>query len=424
MPAVHSKLPLLSLVESLGDSDQLYSYPAEREIDREALLDVAPDREELLMGSKTIEEIRQALKLRITSPHHHWLSRIQTRREVKLKDATTRLSVFGRLGPTNLDENTDDETTSDSLHVVRRVLSASSLYPTHNAPMRSIGNTMDLFNDASLTLDIWNKPALSNEEKLISPRPLVATHILVIYAMNPAIPNARLGDEQTLRRRRGNVAPTYPEVAELPINDLLFILNVPNLLCAGNQTFEPILPRRLHKEMPRVLLHVPHLETFSELVRYLHTKNQAELFRKLIPEWIRDLMHPLPLAQSALAAFVPVATTGAIAPVRRLLGMLVAGATSNSSLNTLDSIDDSVPSETERSIAAIALELADAALESGYEDSVFHTATLLHALRDNLHYIGFYSKDLWYELDACRDILLRAISHQAKVVTEDSALLG
>ena len=62
-------LPQLSLYNSLGSCDQLYQYPLEREISRHILLDVSPDREALLMGNKTIEEIRQTLKLRITSPH-------------------------------------------------------------------------------------------------------------------------------------------------------------------------------------------------------------------------------------------------------------------------------------------------------------------------------------------------------------------
>lgn len=64
-----SKLPQLSLLMSLGSCDQPYHYPPEREISRDILLDVAPDREALLMGNSTIEEIRQALKLRIASPH-------------------------------------------------------------------------------------------------------------------------------------------------------------------------------------------------------------------------------------------------------------------------------------------------------------------------------------------------------------------
>jgi hypothetical protein len=64
-----SNLPQLSLLSSLGNGGQLYHYPPEREIRRDILSDLAPDREALLMGDKTIDEIRQTLKLRVASPH-------------------------------------------------------------------------------------------------------------------------------------------------------------------------------------------------------------------------------------------------------------------------------------------------------------------------------------------------------------------
>ena len=64
-----SKLPKLSLLTNLSSCDKLYEYPPEREIDREILLDAAPDREALFMGNKTIEEIRQTVKLRIVTPY-------------------------------------------------------------------------------------------------------------------------------------------------------------------------------------------------------------------------------------------------------------------------------------------------------------------------------------------------------------------
>lgn len=64
-----SNLQQLFLLASLGNCDQPYDYPPERDIGRDILLDVAPDREALLMGNKSIEEIRQTLKLRIASPY-------------------------------------------------------------------------------------------------------------------------------------------------------------------------------------------------------------------------------------------------------------------------------------------------------------------------------------------------------------------
>ena len=62
MPVSHSTLPVLSLLPSL-EGTQI--YPVEREIDRNALLDVAPDRESLLISDQTIEEVRRALKMHI-----------------------------------------------------------------------------------------------------------------------------------------------------------------------------------------------------------------------------------------------------------------------------------------------------------------------------------------------------------------------
>jgi len=102
---------------------------------------------------------------------------------------------------------------------------------------------------------------------------------------------------------------------------------------------------------------------------------------------------------------------------RKLLVMLIPASSSNSSLDTLGSAVSSVPTsvEPERSISSIAAEIGQTSLESAYEDAVLHTATLLDALSDNLCYVGYFGKDLWHELDLSRDILRRAITHNAKV---------
>ena len=361
----------------------------------------------------------------------HWLYRAQTRREVKLKEPTTRLSVFGRLGPDVADENIDNEG-NVSLHVVRRVVSASAIYQPI-CPMRSIANTLDPVGPRADSADfrIWSGARLSTEEKLISPRPLGATHILVVYATDPSDDASPVDDQITVRRRKANTSLTYPEVAELPINDLLFVLNIPNLSRDSGQRFKPILPHRLHKELPRVLMHVPHLRTFPELIIYLHTKNQAELFRKLIPEWMRDLMHPLPNISSPAVSSTPSLGNVATRPStpvpafdpRRLLVMLIPASRSTSSISSVDTLSSaasSVPTsvEPERSVSSIAAEIGQTAVESAYEEAVLHTAILLDALRDNLCHIGYFGKDLWHELDVSRDIMRQAISCQAKVVSD------
>jgi len=45
------------------DKGSAQIHPAERDINRMALLDAAPDREALLLGDKSIKEIRQLLKI-------------------------------------------------------------------------------------------------------------------------------------------------------------------------------------------------------------------------------------------------------------------------------------------------------------------------------------------------------------------------
>ncbi|KIJ95345.1 hypothetical protein K443DRAFT_683078, partial [Laccaria amethystina LaAM-08-1] len=176
---------------------------------------------------------------------------------------------------------------------IRRVLSTSSIYTFSGATLTSIENRLNSAGtNGSTTIPIG--PWLSTPEKLISPKPLGLTHILVVYATMPSRPIVPPVVPQGVLPRRKKNAVTYPEVIELQINDLIFILNVPNL-APSKAPDTPLLPRRLQMELPRVLMYLPHLDTFLELVIYLRTRNQAELFRRIIPEWIRDLIHPLPL---------------------------------------------------------------------------------------------------------------------------------
>lgn len=62
---MHTKVPMLSLLSSLEGHKPNSQVPAEREINRAVLTNVAPDREDLFRSSSSIEEIRQSLKLRI-----------------------------------------------------------------------------------------------------------------------------------------------------------------------------------------------------------------------------------------------------------------------------------------------------------------------------------------------------------------------
>jgi hypothetical protein len=270
--------------------------------------------------------------------------------------------------------------------------------------MFSFKNGFFIAPDEGLPLDIWGTPLLSTTDKLISPRPLGPTHILLIHA--PSAPC-------TATRRTTNSIYGFPKVIELPINDLLFLLNVPNL-----SSRVPVLPRRLHKELPRVVMQVPHLETFPELVIYLHTMNQAELFRALIPEWIRDLMHPIPSLVINSTNVVEEGQNTGCKP-KQLLGMFACGLNSDpsSSCAILPS-----PSERGRTINSISKEISEVTAftaDGSSMDPVLHAVCLLDALRDNLDYIGYYGKALWNELDVCREILVRAVSWKAKIENYD-----
>lgn len=331
--------------------------------------------------------------------------------------------------PTVPDENSNNV---DANPRIRRVLSTSSIYTFSGATLTSIENRLNSAGtNGSNSIPIGQR--LSTPEKLISPRPLGLTHILVVYATKPSRPIVPPVDPQgTLSRRKKN-AVTYPEVIELPINDLTFILNVPNL-APSKAPDTPLLPRRLHKELPRVLMYVPHLDTFPELVIYLHTKNQAELFRKIIPEWIRDLIHPLPLvplpapqAHSQPGPVVPSPSGGVPTESRgviKFLGLLVSGSSSTTSIDTTDSSSSAIstpPPEPDRAVKTISEEIAQVSSIFSLteeEDPLFQTAARLDALRDNLCHIGYFNQTLWNELDICRDIVLRSISWKARLDME------
>ena len=84
MPSL-SKQPLLKLLPSLPiDKGSAQVHPAKWDINREALLDAAPDWGALLLGDKSIKEIRQLLNFRCK----------QARRQSTVRCATTGYEFF------------------------------------------------------------------------------------------------------------------------------------------------------------------------------------------------------------------------------------------------------------------------------------------------------------------------------------------
>ncbi|KAJ8508112.1 hypothetical protein ONZ45_g9579 [Pleurotus djamor] len=440
MSATRCHLPTLSLLPSLGQPTDS-AVPLERQISPHVLLDIAPDREALLLSGKPIEEIRAILKLHVNENYGHWLSMTKRRQGARYRDRTARASKFLDQAPfLSGDENASPKEEED-IQIVRRVCSAGAL----GSFMNGIDSRLNInvSTGGAITFDVWGDPRLSSTEKVISPRVLGSTHILVIH-------EGELSPKKTLSKSKDSRRDTIPYSLELPINDLLFVLNVPNLAPPSrslNEVSARILPHRLHKELPRVLMAVPHLDTFPELVVYLHTKNQAALFRKIIPEWIRDLMHPLPLVAVPLSS--PFGTRGDAGSIaysatesywshRRkrsfFSGMFSPTAlefpeSGNSSHESLVPLTLTAPFngsctslvDTDRTVLSISKEIAEVAA-STYDDNdvLIRTTARLDDLRDNLEYIGYFGKSLWGELVIHRDILVRAIAHKSKLDASSS----
>ncbi|KAJ7201131.1 hypothetical protein GGX14DRAFT_659239 [Mycena pura] len=425
-----ANLPILAI----ASAPALASYtdrPTEREVDRSAFVAISPDREALFASDKSIEEIRQLLKLRAgpTVSHSNWLYQAKQRANVESRDATARTSML--IHRVKNDENDSGNhatvaanTTTDA---VRRVLSVASL---NRATTARIDNGIPTARHEASGVTVWGSFALSTPNKLISPRPLGPTHMLILHE-EPLSVSSKSGKNIFPRggRKFANL--------EIAVNDLLLCLNGPKVVARS-------LPHRLHKELPRVLLHVPNLQTIHKVIVFLHTLNQAELFRGLVPEWMRDAMHPLPLpppAPSPCPAPVLIADTASIASSKKPRSLfsfrsLRSGAgvgSSTSSLHSAD-IDASAPAPAApipvpaaaawgtaqdsraREIVAGLPFFAD---EDPAKDELVDTLAALHALRANLAFLGFGRRAVWDELEARLGILTRALVLRAAVTDAD-----
>ncbi len=229
---------------------------------------------------------------------------------------------------------------------------------------------------------------LSTEDKLISPRPLGATHILVIVDAS---------EVPEIVSRKRTAAPAFS--VQMPINDLLFKLSAPNLLK------EPKLPRRLNQELPRVGIRVPHIETFCILISYVHTRDQTEMMRAALPQWIRDIMQQR-IYGLAVPAYVKLKEKKRGNLLRRLsYGYMSAG-----------SFPEPLAPERKCLLDEVSGEISEASRDSdAFGRDIVEAAARLNALRDNLTFLGFYEKSLWAELNDCSGALVRAIRLNARV---------
>ncbi|KAJ6464041.1 hypothetical protein C8R45DRAFT_840552 [Mycena sanguinolenta] len=409
-----ANLPILSFVSSpsLASSGE---RSVEREIDRNVLVTISPDREELFMSKKSIDEIRQILKLRTGPTERHWLYQTKRRATVDFRDATARTSTL-----IHRDENKPGDVSA-----VRRVLSTASLGRSL-MPLSRIDNTIPWGREGS-GVNVWGTIVVSTDKKLLSPRPLGPTHILVIHTEPLSI--SKSGKSALPRRGRGDATkPAFPNM-DVAINDVLFVMGAPNVVTPDGRCS---LPHRLHKELPRVLLRVPSLQTFPELIVYLHTMNQAELFRRLIPEWMRDHIHPLPVSsppaknKDTASIFSPKKSRGPAS----LLGLLAPSklASSASSTYSVDTVSsgmsehsNDVPPALERTADTVARDIVDSlpffSDEDPQDDELVSTIATLHALKANLEFLGYLGKSVWDELEMSINILTRALVHRAAVVS-------
>jgi hypothetical protein len=460
--------------------------PVERDIDRRRLTDISPDRSDLFESGLSIQELRHILKVNnilvngcvnviffssfcvLNKLHREWLNLHKIQQDVKIRKTTMRTSAFFRDAQKLQREQREDSErrineshNKGSVGRLGRTLSSGSSFNPLDA-MTSIENRLLVNMKNILEFEGIPPPRLTTTSKMFSPRPLGPTHVLVVVEASQEVFNA-----SSRRRNRGDYTVTYSSCLELPINDLLFILGCPNLNERIGHTIHcSPLPHRLTEELPRVGVCVPNVQTFPELVVFLHTYNQAELFRKIVPEWVRDMVHPLTTStfghsgsDTQAGAWVGPTPRGSISSIasqdstassykisRNWFGALFgrrpstyssAGSISPSrssgssasssiggSLRVLNSHIDlnmvGAPQTTKRTLEAVAKDIAYSANRAAIADTNKESIDLvgiqmaLNALRDNLDFVGYFESSLWNELDIYQDVLVKAIAFQSQ----------
>ncbi|KAK0224158.1 hypothetical protein IW262DRAFT_1371494 [Armillaria fumosa] len=362
----------------------------ERPISRTRLAVTAPDREDTLKSHViTIEELRQSLKLSSTAPQTRWLYHFIScdgAGAITNSEPVVRTSTWlDASSPKKDEDNTEVGAKPNSRPGTsgsENSDQATIAWPTAEHPL-----VKDTGNDV---MKAWAQKPNTSTSLLISPRPLGPTHILVVLPLQ---------DPPTT----GSQIPDPAQALELPINDLLFMMNAPNLASS------PKLPSRLHQELPRVGIRVPDVRTFRHLVIYLHTRNLGQLMRAIFPDWIRDLVYPL----TALPAFAMAMSDSKEKRKCRIRGILNDVSLTCCIKGVVLDLQEK-QSRPQNIADTVAQELAEASRESTQSNLTEYTAAL-DALRANLGLIGYYEQSLWSELDLYHHILIRAISLEAKI---------
>ncbi|KAK0460605.1 uncharacterized protein EV420DRAFT_1267535 [Desarmillaria tabescens] len=365
--------------------------PVERPISRTLLVDTAPDREDTLKShATTVEQLRQSLKLRSMSPQTQWLYHsvgCDSAQAVTNSESVVRASTWLDASSPAHDEARN---TPGGAKLNSRPASSGSENSTQGTIASPTAEQRLVRDPGNDSLKAWILKSTTSDGLLVSPRPLGPTHILVAFPSQDPL--------------AGSSISVPARALEFPINDLLFVLNAPNL------SRSPKLPTRLYQELPRVGVRVPDVETFRHLVIYLHTRNLGQLIRAIIPDWIRDIVYPL----TALPAFAMAVSDAKEKRKRGLFGILNDVGLTCSCMNDVAFEPQEKQPRPENLVDAVAQELAEASREKNRSDLIKYTAAL-DAMRANLGLIGYYEQSLWSELDLYRDTLIRAISLESKV---------
>ncbi|KII91577.1 hypothetical protein PLICRDRAFT_28185 [Plicaturopsis crispa FD-325 SS-3] len=377
-----------------------YPMPAEREINRLVLLDIAPDREDLIMSGRHLDALREHLKIDVSRENvGHWLYQSKERGSVKLSDTSARYSAFMGLSQKAAnshwrkyrimpgDENVPIIRTSGR----KRSVSTSCVRPLSHS---GLGNRPRADSHS------WGELRLSTMDKLISPRPLGPTHILVLHSLPHSAPT-----HPSYAARRA--IPGY--CVEMPINDLLFALNVPHLA-----NLRDAFPHRRPEVLTKVALRVSDVATFIPLVIFFHNRDVRELFSNVLPQWIVDLMDPLPTWSRAV-------TRLASPPVPRKTGFFKRRGSKDSSRSPSPTAPRSSSSSAcsllslERTVDSIAHEIALVDVTHPELPSLVHALASLHALCDNLEDVGMYDEAVWAGLAMRNEILKKAVVEKSRM---------
>ncbi|EIW79755.1 hypothetical protein CONPUDRAFT_166468 [Coniophora puteana RWD-64-598 SS2] len=414
--------------------------PPERTIDMQAICDLDPDHKRLFTSSNNIEEIRLALKLRTARrqydswlykskrcnhaqlesaevPREIWLyhgeplkvineasssvvTPAETSSVITTSTSTPRPLEFGVSNPQRLKRHRRSPSTVASRFPGIEQL----LFPTSKNPRDlSHCNTSDAQSPVftsqssthSLPLEAPFNPSTS--ETTTSRRPIGPTHILVLF-----------------------VAGSHDSRPALlqPINDTLFALHVPNL------TDLSVLPKYRPDTLPFVFMRVCKLDGWHDLLVWIHTRNQAKLMRSVLPEWIRDLLHPLPrdavvddgcTKRRKRKRAILDAATGSLPKLNIPQSVLKLSGTCSRRILRKKLIHVN-PSGSVRTVDTIAREISELdEMHEGSTSSLINTMKRLNTLKDNLEEIGYYGRELWVEVGTAWGILLKALTYQAEM---------